>query len=236
VLTLVALASGGWFYLRNRIEFGYFQPFGLPAHQQMFRMPPGKRGLADYVRIPLATFTDPQLLDPDLLHSVWGSTYATVWFDGHRFLLPRDDPRVTRLGTATLLLALLPTAAFAAGALRGARRALAAPGGPDLPLLLLLGAVLAGYALYTWKNPWFVVVKGTSLLGISLPFACWTSEVLDGWLRRRAAPLVAAALLALCACTAAASTFGLLFPKTEVSGLRWEAATPDSPQGLARPE
>src|SRR5262249_61730194 len=33
-------------------------------------------------------------------------TYATAWFDGHRFFLPREGAAVRRLGTATLLLAL----------------------------------------------------------------------------------------------------------------------------------
>jgi hypothetical protein len=220
VALLVAALVGGWYFARNRILYGYVQPFGLPAHEMMFTMPPGERSLADYLRVPLATWTDPQLLNPDLLRSVWGSTYASVWFDTHRAFLPRESDAVRRLGTATLLLALLPTAAFLAGALRGLRRAAA----PDLPLWVLLIVTLAGYALYTWRNPWFVVLKGTSLLALSLPFGFYASETLDAWLRRRGAWAwgIGSALAALVVCVAASCSFDVLFEKLEVSGLPWQ--------------
>ena len=55
-----------------------------------------------------ATWTDPQALNPDLLRSVWGTAYASLWFDGHRSFLPVEGDAVRRLGTVTLLLALLP--------------------------------------------------------------------------------------------------------------------------------
>ena len=222
---LAVLLAGGWWFARNRVVFGFFQPFGLPAHQIMFDMPPGERGALDYVKVPVATFTDPQLLSPALLHSVWGSTYVATWFDGHRFLLPRDDAAVDRLGTATLLLALLPTLAFALGLARGVRRARDRPGSPDLPLVLLGALTLLGFAAYTWRNPWFAVVKGTSLSALALPFAFYASETLAGWLRgphaRRWA--TAAALAALAACTAAGFAFDGLFPKEEIPGLDWRA-------------
>jgi 4-amino-4-deoxy-L-arabinose transferase-like glycosyltransferase len=223
-LLLAALLAGGWYYARNRIVHGYFQPFGLPAHARMFEMPPGERGPLDYVRVPLSTFTDPQLLDPDLLRSVWGSTYAAVWFDAHRYFLPTDSEPVRRLGTLTLLLALLPTAAFASGVLRGLSRWRNGAGERDLPLLLLLALTLAGFAVYTWSNPWFVVIKGTTLLGLSLPYAFYASEVLAEWARRGrfAAVAVGTTLLALAVCVTISCTFDGLFERTEVSGLRWE--------------
>ena len=93
---LVAALVGGWFFARNRIEYGYFQPHACPAHQLMLGMPPGERALADYVRFPLATFTDPQVLNPELLRSVWGTTYASLWFDAHRFFLPTHATAVRR--------------------------------------------------------------------------------------------------------------------------------------------
>ncbi len=218
-----AALVGGWYFARNQILYGYVQPFGLPTHEMMFTMPPGERTLADYLRIPLATWSDPQLLNPDLLRSVWGSSYASVWFDTHRAFLPRESDAVRRLGTATLLLALLPTAAFLAGALRGLRRAARRAAAPDLPLCVLLIVTLAGYALYTWRNPWFVVLKGTSLLALCLPFAFYASETLDAWLRRRGAWAwaVGSALAALVVCVAASCSFDVLFEKLEVSGLPW---------------
>jgi hypothetical protein len=36
-------------------------------------MPPGQRWFADYLRMPLAIWTDPQAVNPDLLRSVWGA-------------------------------------------------------------------------------------------------------------------------------------------------------------------
>ena len=223
VLLLVAALVGGWYYARNRVLYGYFQPHGLPAHQVMFQMPPGERSLGDYLRVPLATFTDPQLLNPDLLRSVWGATYASLWFDAHRFFLPESNA-VTQLGTFTLLLALLPSAAFAMGLLGGLRRALRDPDSSDAPLLLLTALTLAGYAFYTWQNPWFVVVKGSSLLGLSLPFAFYASETLERGTRRGGVRAIAIwlALGALFLSVAAGGTYNGLFERTEVSGLDWK--------------
>jgi 4-amino-4-deoxy-L-arabinose transferase-like glycosyltransferase len=222
----LALAGGvgGWFFVRNRVEYGYFQPFGLEVHRIMFTMPPGERGVGDYLRVPLATFTDPQLLNPDLLRSVWGSTYAATWFDGHRYFLPVDSDAARRLGTLTLLLALLPTAAFAVGAAAGVRRALRDPGGADAPLLILTGLTLAGYVAYTWRNPWFATLKGSSLLELSLPFAFYASEALARWTRGRAAALVWGLLAALVVAVVCTSTFELLFAKVQPSGLEWRRA------------
>ncbi len=221
---IVALLAGGWFPARSLLATGSPQPIGLPAHVGMLALPPGQRALGDYLRVPLATFLDPQLLNPDLLRSVWGSTFVTVWFDGHRYFLPRENRAVGWLGGVTLLLALLPTAAFAAGLARGARRLRRGPSPADLPLLLLTALSLAGYAFYTWRNPWFVVVKGTSLLGLSLPFSFYASESLAGWLRGRFRLQIAAALFALAVCVALSCTFDLVFEKTEVSGLPWPPA------------
>jgi len=225
VLLVAAFAAGGWYFARSRILYGYFQPFGLPAHQRMFAMPPGERGALDYLRVPLATFLDPQMLDPALLRSVWGGTYVTAWFDGHHYFLPAQNEAVRRLGTATLLLALLPTAAFLVGLARGAARAARQPSAADLPLVLLTLFSLAGYALYTWRNPWFAVVKGTSLLGLSLPYAYYASEELARWARGpRGRALVAAGLAGLALCVGAGTAFDLLFPRPALPGLTWQGA------------
>jgi len=227
VALAAALAVGGWFYVRSRVLYGYFQPFGLPAHERMFSMPPGERGVLDYLRVPAATFLDPRMLEPSLLRSVWGGTYASTWFDAHRFFLPDGSAAVRRLGTATLLLAILPTAAFAIGIARGARRAFRDPGSADFPLVVLTALTLAGYALYTWRNPWFAVVKGTSLLALSLPYAFYTSDELCRFARSRPARIaVGAWLAALAVCVAAGTTFDVLFGRPDVSGLVWSREAP----------
>ena len=82
------------------------------------------------------------------------------------------------MGTALLLLGLLPAAAFAAGLTSGARRALREPRGPDAPMLLLVALTLAGYVAFTWGNPWFATLKGSYLLGLCVPFGFYASEAL----------------------------------------------------------
>lgn len=198
---LVSTVVGGWFYARNLVEYGYLYPYDLPVHAEMHLQEPGERSLLDYVYVPLSTFTDSVSLGPGLLHSVWGGTYVTLWFDGHRHFLPPKGPRVQRLGTVVLLLALLPTLAFLIGVGSGIRRTVLRSGEPDLPLLLLAGFTLAGYVLFTWRNPWFSTVKGSYLLGAMLPFAFYASETLARWTAvrglRRAATWTALAALAI---------------------------------------
>lgn len=210
VVAGVALAVGGWFYARSLALHGYLYPHALPAHSAMLDLPPGERGVGDYLRFPLATFANPRVDAPELLHSVWGGTYATLWFDGQRHFVPRSHPNVARAGLAITLLALLPTAAFAVGATRAARRALRAAGTADAPMLALVALTLAGYVLFTWRNPWYVTVKGSYLLGLALPFAAWSSEVLVDWMRgpRWRTAAVGGALVALAAACALAFTWG----------------------------
>jgi len=225
LVSLAACLVAGWFYAHNWLSYGYLYPQDLPLHRIMQTMPPGERHAADYFSLPAATWTDPQLLNPDLLRSVWGSTYATVWFDGHRHFLPREDLATRRAGTALLLLALLPTAAFAVGLGRGVRRWIREPGGPDGPLLLLVGLSLLGYVAFTWHNPWFATLKGTYLLGISVPFAFYASEALASWLRagRLRGALVAVPLVALVVGVSALFSFGLVVEKSELPGLVWRS-------------
>lgn len=226
VLLAVALLVGGGWYLRNLLSYGFIYPQDLAVHQIMFVMPPGERELLDYLRVPLATFTDPQLMAPGLLRSVWGSTYVTVWFDGHRHFLPKDGALLQFLGASILLLALLPTAAFAVGLVRGTRRALQSPRAVDTPLLLLVAATLAGYVLFSWQNPWFAVLKGSFLLALAVPFAFYASEVLIRWARPGArAALVWSVLGALFLAVTVTFTIGPVIakPADEPVGLPWAA-------------
>ncbi|MCZ6783883.1 MAG: hypothetical protein O7G30_11315 [Proteobacteria bacterium] len=215
---------GGWFYVRNLIGYGYLYPYGLEAHAIMFTMPPGHRELADYVRFPLATFTDPQLLSPDLLRSVWGSTYVTIWFDGHRHFLPQSGAALSRVGTAMLVLGLVPTAAFAVGLAAGARRVWRSSRGPDAILVFLVALTLAGYVAFSWRNPWFAVLKGSFLLGLAVPFAYYGSEALARWtssVRVVRAVAVWSALAVLAAFSTATFSYGLVFSKSEPPGIEW---------------
>ncbi|HJO24660.1 MAG: hypothetical protein GY772_03500 [bacterium] len=225
----VATLVGAGYYVRNLVQFGYIYPHDLPVHARIHTMPPGERSLGDYLRVPLATFTDPQVLNRDLVTSVWGTTYTTLWFDGHRIVLPRKDPAITRLGTAMLLLALIPSAAFAVGLWRGLRRAVAEPGGVDTLFLLLVALTLAGYAFFTWRNPWYATVKGSYLLGMLVPFGYYTSEVLADWTRGMGLRqvFVWAALSALFTLCVVVFTLELVFSKTDSGpGFDWKKHYP----------
>lgn len=229
VFGTLAICIGGWPYLHNRIEYGYFYPQNLMVHEIMFTMPPGERSVGDYFNFPLATFRDPQVLSPNLLHSVWGTTYTTLWFDGHRVALPRSQAQVARMGSALLILGLLPTLAFAVGAGRGVRRVVREPGGPDTLLLALVVLTLAGYVVFTWRNPWYATLKASYMLGAAVPFAYYTSEVLADWMRpgRRARQLaVTLPLLLLLVGSASTFTMNLLFVKREGPGFDWPKVDP----------
>lgn len=231
----IALVTGGWFYARSLAVYGYLYPHSLKTHKVMLDLPPGERGIADYVRFPLSTFTNPRNDSDDLMHSVWGGTYATLWFDGQRHFMPRAHANVDRIGFYILLLALLPTLAFAFGLRDAIRRVWATPRSADAPMLALLSITLAGYVYFTWKNPWYPTVKGTYLLGLGLPFAYWASERLALWTR---APqwrgvLVWGALCALLISSATAFTWGTplwtMTPGSNSPGLRGMPLRPKLP-------
>jgi hypothetical protein len=223
VFAVVASLVGGWFFVWNLLTYGYLYPHGLEVHSVMFSMPPGVRTMSDYLWIPRQTFIEPHLLSPELLHSVWGSTYVTIWFDGHHHFLPSHASAVSKFGTAILLLGLVPTVAFAIGLGRGALRLLRSVRGPDIVLMLLVVSTLAGYVLFTWRNPWFAVLKGSFLLGLSVPFSYYASEVLADWTRGRSLRSVAVlvSLGLLVSLVVVTFSYGFMFEKHEMPGIQW---------------
>lgn len=225
LMLVASIGVGGWYYINNHRKYGQLFPHDLAFHRIMYAMPPGERELADYVRFPLATWTDPQLLSPELLRSVWGSTYVTVWYDGHRHFLPRQGRSVQLAGTALLLLGLVPTFAFGVGLLRGVRRLARGCGAADAALISLTSFTLAGYAAFTWRNPWFATVKGSYLLMLSIPFSYYTSEVLDRWcdLRGWRAAAIWSWIALLAIGVTLVFTYGWVFAKSDPVGLPWRA-------------
>jgi hypothetical protein len=223
-----ATLTGGWFYLRSLWLYGYLYPHGLSPHSEMFEMPPGVRGFGDYLSFPLATFSAAQIIDAPLLRSVWGGTYSSLWFDPHRHFLPKQAPGLEAIAQTLLWTALLPTAAFLVGLWRGAVRAWRERSASDRLLVGLVLGMLAGYVLFTARNPWFVTVKGSFLLGLATPFAVYTSETLDRWLRagRVRGALVATTLLVLFSASAATFVFDGAFPKKEMPGVDWRSVAP----------
>jgi hypothetical protein len=103
------------------------------------------------------------------------------------------------------------------GLLRGGRRAVVDGSGLDTLLVSMVAITLVGYVGFTWKNPWFVTSKGSFLLCLSVPFAYYTSEVLDAWLRREGWVRLAlwAALVLLFAIIVATFTYSELWWNTD---------------------
>ncbi len=217
--------AGGWFTLRSWWLYGYLYPHGLPAHQVMFEMPPGSRSLFDYLYVPFSVFWNPNPLAPDLLHSVWGTTYASIWFDAHAHFLPTTG--VAAVASLLLLLGSIPTAAFLVGFVRRLREAAFGGGSPSTALLVgYAGVVLAGYVAFTWRNPWFVTVKGSFLLSLLLPYAWWTSDTLDRWFAKGKAvrALLGTLLCVLFLLVHFVFAYDVWFEKNEFPGLQWNEA------------
>jgi hypothetical protein len=124
-----------------------------------------------------------------------------------------------------LVTALLPTAAFVVGVVRGARRAWRERSGVDRVLVALVALMLGGYIAFTWRNPWFVTAKGSFLLGLATPFAVYASEVLDGWLSAgpRSKVVLGSMLALLFATSAATFTYQGFFAKWEPPGPAWRS-------------
>lgn len=222
-----AALLGGWFYLHSLASHGYLYPHGLSVHSMMFDMPPGSRTLIDYLYVPLAAFGPAQASDAPLLHSVWGSFWVSLWFDSHRHFLPLRAPGLGAAAHVLLVLGLVPAAAFAVGLLRGARRALEGSG-PDRLLVGTTVLLLAGFVAFTWRNPWFVTVKASFLLGLSAPYAVYASETLAGWMRagRRRERTLAAVLALSCAASAVTFSYHAVFRKAELPGTEWRSERP----------
>jgi len=223
-----AALLGGWFYLRNLAVYGYLYPHGLPIHALMFDMPPGSRTLIDYVHFPLEAFGAAQASDPPLLHSVWGSLWVSLWFDSHRHFLPLRATGLEAAARVLLVLGLVPAAAFGVGLVRGARRALYEGSGPDRLLVGTTALLLAGFVAFTWRNPWFVTVKSSFLLGLSAPYAIYASEALDGWMRagRWRMRALGTALALLCAASTVTFSYHAVFSKNEYPGTEWRSGRP----------
>lgn len=146
---------------------------------------PGKRSIADYLRLSPAMFDNANVRAPHMLHSIWGTTYMSAWAEIHREsdrgraleaeLVKR--PSTTALGLLGLiptLLALIGVGMALVDVLQGRRRWL------YLPLLTLSTVMLSIYAYFLWQVPIWAAVKAAYCLSLSLPFAAFLLRGLEG--------------------------------------------------------
>lgn len=151
--SLVAVISGG--------------VAGAAAVGEMAQQPPGVRHLGDYFLLTWSMILAPFKDGPDMVRSVPGLLYATVWADGQGEFLPVTERSVVGAASIGALLGLVPTVVAAIGLVRILRRPplRAAMGAPLLFLALLFAALLA----QIWVVPRFSAVKASYLLSALLP-------------------------------------------------------------------
>jgi Flp pilus assembly protein TadD len=216
VVVTVALLLSGPYYVRNWIEFG--NPFQLSRDFALVTsvekdQPPGRRTWRDYVRLPAATFSDPNPLAPHLVSAVWPSVYLNTWADTMResdVARALEAEREARRSTTWMgVLGLIPTALALLGAglaladiARGRRRPI------YIPLLIESVASLAVFVVFSWRVPIWSALKASYLLGLSLPFAVFIARSVEAGLARSVAWQRAAAPAALAVVFGAAAVVG----------------------------
>lgn len=167
VIAGVALIVCGGYYARNAVEFG--TPLPMQGHRPVLddyesRQPPGERSWRDLVALSPRLLIDPAPLAPHMLHSIWGTFYASLWVH-----LDRPGSNLPTAATrALLLLGLAPTALAFAGLLLSLQRCWRRPDAcVDASLVLLtLGGLLA-FVIFAFGTPTFAALKPMYLLGLS---------------------------------------------------------------------
>lgn len=214
LVAAVALVVSAPYYARNVAAFG--SPFQLSRDYPLVarvesKQLPGRRSFVDYVRFPLAVFTDPDPRAEPMLHSVWGTVYANVWADVFRESDVRRAISAHASAGWMALLGLLPTGVFAFGVLqalrdvRGGRRR-----DVYLPLLVHGAVVLSAFAVFAWRVPIWSALKSSYLLGLSLPFGVFLAR---GALALSPRPPLLAGLAAVGLASAAVGSEGLVLPR-----------------------
>jgi 4-amino-4-deoxy-L-arabinose transferase-like glycosyltransferase len=189
---------------RRLLDYLWINPASLlrPSVQHMKGEPPASRN-----RNPAMT-------------SVWGLTYASMWYDAHSHRIPgRFHRDGIYAGPLLTLLGIVPTALVVAGFLAALWGLLRRRGNtPDASLVVMAIAGLLTFVTFTWKAPSAAAVKASYLLPLVVPAAVFFARGV-GLLsaRLRAAGLLVSAVAALAAALVFAN--GLVFPmQASVSG------------------
>jgi len=200
----VALALASPWYARNWLEFGtpFRKSSAVPeVHAVESRQGPGRRGLADLVRLSPRLFAEPDAQGPALYHSIPGTLYAGWWSDLYRESLIADpERRAQELAWRARLLAagLLPSGIALLGAglwlgdlRRGRRRA------TGIPVGLWLAANAAAYVAHAFWLPRWTALKAVYFAGATLPFALCVARGAAAWLGPRPATRIRVGSLAV---------------------------------------
>ncbi|MCD6508188.1 glycosyltransferase family 39 protein [Candidatus Poribacteria bacterium] len=178
LMLLIVIASAGWFYARNLVIFG--DPLvGNWDEQSTFHYEqnPGYRTLSFYLKFGSALYS--KNIENHRWTSFWDGEYGSMWGEDHFFVARMDDKLQMNLMRWTLFLALMPSIAMMAGALRSVRKAFF---GNDLyafALLLLTFLSLSSAVNFSMEIPFFSTVKAFFLLSLLGPFVVFACEGFD---------------------------------------------------------
>ncbi len=174
LMLLIVTVSAGWFYARNLAIFG--DPLvGNWDEQSTFHYEqnPGYRTLGFYLKFGSALYS--KNIENHRWTTFWDGEYASMWGEDHFFVARMDDKLQMNLMRWTLFLALMPSIAMMAGALRSAGRAFFGNDLHAFALLLLSFLSVTSAVNFSMEIPFFSTVKAfflLSLLGPSVVFAC----------------------------------------------------------------
>jgi hypothetical protein len=237
----------GPIYLRNLHLTGSLTPLTRELEPMRSAEAHGivrERRLADYLWVDPAVFLRPSVphvqgeepgwenLNPAMT-SVWGLTYASMWYDAHAHRLPiRRHRDGVYAGPVLLLLGILPTVVMVIGFCSALLEFLRRRGASaDAPLVVMGIVGLLTFIAFTARASSTAAVKASYLLPLVVPAAVFFARgVRVIGPRGSRLTLAGSTLAALCA--ALVFSNGLLFP---VQVLRFGAGrTPE--QGSETPE
>jgi 4-amino-4-deoxy-L-arabinose transferase-like glycosyltransferase len=234
---VLILAIGAPAYLRNIAVAGTPLPLARtrdPMKGAEAELVLRERRPLDFVWVPPEALLRPSLYQEPgkvgsfrnrnhAMTSVWGLTYASVWYDpfGHRTSV-REHRDGVWYGPTLTLLGLAPTLAMLLGfglALREAwLRRLQCADAP-LTVLALLGLLL--YTLIAVAAPSAAALKASYLLGMGVPAAVFYARGLD--LMPRPVRLAGLGLsIAACAVACLVFTSGVLYPPMPMGVRVWK--------------
>lgn len=224
VVVFTALAVCAPYYARNLQTFG--TPFQMSRTFPLVKdleagQPPGVRSWRDYVSVSPRMFVDPDPIAAHMIHSIWGSMYISIWADTLResdaVLTPEQKRRerrpmvwMVRLGVIPTLLTLFGVSLAVRDVVRGRRC------DTYLVLLLLTGAALGAFGLFTWIVPSWPAVRSSYLLTLSVPYAVFLARAVEFLANRNARWQRVAAPVALVFVALAGSvveTIGVVLPR-----------------------
>jgi hypothetical protein len=174
----MAFAVAGWFYLRNWIELG--KPFDIgwdPAMGSSWWQDPGFR-TPEY----LLTFGT-SVVQPvnAAYYGFWDAFYSTLWSDGFlasRIFYEGRPPWNYGFMLAGTLLAIVPTALLAVGAIRASALPKRALANGTLIAVVCLSTYLVVMMYFYVRVPLYSVTKATVTMGLA---SCYGILIANGF-------------------------------------------------------